>query len=159
VEKAITTALFVIASVAAALAIINGVMPAVGRSSSALAVANAEASARIKTDHEIIFAVGDTSSAVLTLWVKNVGSETIDSIGQADLILTQPDNTTKRVSYSSSSPCTPECWEYQFEDSATKWSKGVTIKITVRLNTVATGVWNATFTLRNGVTAKKEFSV
>ena len=49
-EKAITSGLLIIASVVAAIALINAVIPALGKSSSALITANAAASDRIKTD-------------------------------------------------------------------------------------------------------------
>lgn len=164
-EKAITTALFMIASVAAALALINGVLPAVGKSSSALLVANASASERIKTDHKIIFVGGDSTANEVVLWAKNVGTETIDLINEADLFLTNPNDSVVRIEWASTTDCPTliaggtECWEFQFEDSATTWVQGVTIRITVRLNSVTIGVYKVKLSLRNGVTTQKEFSV
>ena len=73
-EKAITTGLFIIASVVATIALINAVIPALGKSSSALVSANSAASDRIRTDIEILHATGDTSANTVTLWVKNIGA-------------------------------------------------------------------------------------
>ena len=49
-EKAITSALLIIASIIAALALINAVLPAASKSSGALLMANTVAADRIKTD-------------------------------------------------------------------------------------------------------------
>ena len=88
-EKVITTALLVIASIVAAVALINAVLPALGKSSSALATANSEAAKRIKTDIEVIHATGDTAGTI-TVWVKNVGTQVVRSVKQTDVIITKP---------------------------------------------------------------------
>lgn len=162
-EKAISTALFVIASVAAAIALINAVVPAMGRSSSALLNSNADATQRIQTDHDIVFVVGDRSANEITLWAKNVGSEVIDRIDEADLFLKTP-STAKRVQWASTGDCPnlisggTECWEYVLEDGASSWSTAGTIKITVRLNALELGVHEIKLTLRNGVSDEAQFS-
>ena len=89
-EKAITSGLFIIASIVAAIALINAVIPALGKSSSALVTANASASDRIKTDIEIIHATGDTSAKTVTVWVKNIGTTTISDITASDIFLDTP---------------------------------------------------------------------
>ena len=71
-EKVIATALLAIASIVAAVALINAVLPASGKSSSALVAANKNAAERVKTDIDVIHATGDTAGTV-TVWVKNVG--------------------------------------------------------------------------------------
>ena len=61
-EKVITTALLLIASVIAATALINAVLPAANKSSGALLAANSAAADRIKTDIEIVHASGNDTS-------------------------------------------------------------------------------------------------
>ena len=61
-DKVITSALLIIASVIAAVALINAVIPAMGKSSSALVAANSDAADRIRTDIAILHVASDTSS-------------------------------------------------------------------------------------------------
>ena len=53
-DKAITTGLLLIASIVAAMALINAVLPAMGKSSGALLSANSAASDRVRTDIEVV---------------------------------------------------------------------------------------------------------
>ena len=99
-EKVITTAMLLMASVVAALALINAVLPALGKSSSALATANSVAAARIRTDVDVIHSTGDTSGTI-TVWVKNVGAQVIRSVKDSDVIITKPTAAggVKRLAY------------------------------------------------------------
>ena len=153
-EKAITTAMLVIASIVAAIALINAVLPSVGKSASALATANGEAANRIRTDIDIIHSTGNTSGTV-TVWVKNVGTQVIRSIESSDIILTKP-NSVSRLPYVSG--CSSECWDYILEDSASDWTKAVTVKFTLT-TAVATGTYSVSVAAPNGVSASKDFSV
>jgi len=156
-EKVITTALLVIASIVAAMALINAVLPALGKSSSALATANSEAAARIKTDIEIIYSTGDTAGTV-TAWAKNVGTQVIRSIKDSDVIIIKPSAAggVKRLSYVAG--CTSECWDFTIEDSKTAWISAVTVKFTLT-TTVTSGSYTISIAAPNGVTATKDFSV
>ncbi len=153
-EKVITTAMLVIASLIAAIALINAVMPATGKSASALATANSEAAKRIKTDIDVIYATGNTSGTI-TIWVKNVGTQVIKSVKDSDIIIIKP-NAVSRLPYVSG--CSSECWDFTLEDSATAWSTTVTVKFTVT-TAVATGSSSVSVAAPNGVTAVKDFSV
>lgn len=156
-EKGVTTALLVIASIVAAVALINAVMPALGKSSSALATANSEAAKRIKTDIEVIHATGDTAGTI-TVWVKNVGTQVVRSVKQTDVIITKPTAAggVKRLSYVSG--CSSECWDYLIEDSAPDWSRADTVKFTLT-TTVTSGTYTVSIAVFNGVSATKDFSV
>ena len=155
-EKAITTALLVIASIIASVALINAVIPAVGRSTSALLGANNAASDRIKTDIEILFATGDTAADQIILWTKNVGSKTIKPIAHSDVFVTTPTNV-QRVPYTGSGVGTPY-WEYAIENG-TEWSQAVTVKLTLHMGTLSTGSHTVTLAVYNSVQATKEFSI
>ena len=160
-EKAITTAILIIASIIAALALVNTVMPAMGRSSSALLIANKDAAERIKTDIEIITAVGDATANTITVWVKNIGTQVITPVNSSDVILTAPSpNGVKRLSYVSGCS-TGDCWDFAFEGSPspTAWSRAVTVKFTLTLTDVTTGVHSITISTFNAVSATKAFSV
>ena len=153
-EKAITTALLIIASLVAALALINAVLPATGKSSSALATANSEAAKRIKTDIDVIYATGNTSGTI-TIWVKNVGTQIIRPVKDSDIIISKPSGVS-RLSYVSD--CSSECWDFTLEDSAADWTTAVTVKFTVTTS-VDPGSYSVSVAAPNGITAVKDFSV
>ena len=155
-DKTITTALLVIAGIVATLALINAVLPAAGKSSSALLVANSDASDRIKTDIEIVFAMGSTGDSEIIFWAKNVGSKAIKVIDDSDVFLTTP-TTVTRVPYTGSASADPR-WDYTIENG-TQWSKSVTIKVALHMDSVSTGVHEITFTVYNSINATKEFSI
>jgi len=156
VEKAITSGLLIMASVVAAIALINAVIPALGKSSSALVTANAAASDRIKTDIEIIHATGDTSAKTVTIWVKNIGYTSIKDITASDIFLDTP-SSVSRLSYTSG--CVSDCWDYAFEGGATDWSRTETVKFTLTLSSLGTGVHSVRISVFNGVSADKDFSI
>lgn len=153
-EKAITTALLLIASVVAAVALINAVYPSVSRGSGALVESSGRAAERVRTDIDIIFATGDTSTNEVIFWVKNVGLETIFKVDESDIFLTTPSGV-KRIPYNSGT----EHWTFSIEGEAQQWTKAVTINVVVTLTSLPTGLYEIQFTVPNGVLAKKEFSV
>ena len=155
VEKAISTALMVIASIVATLALINAVVPAVGKGSSALLTANSVASERIKTYVEIVFATANTGDNTILFWAKNVGSTIINNVDASDVFLTTP-TTVERIPYGVASG-TPY-WDYVLETS-TQWGKAVTIGVTLNMASVSTGAHSLTMIVHNSASASKEFSV
>ena len=169
-EKVVATTLLIIASVVAAMALINAVLPALGKSSSALTTANKNAAERIKTDIDVVHATGDTSGTI-TVWVKNVGDQVIRSVKDSDVIITKPAAAggVKRLSYVSGcssecwdftyvSGCSSECWDFTIEDSASDWTTAVTVKFTLTTS-VTSGSYSVSVAAPNGVTADKDFSV
>ena len=158
-EKAITTALLVIASVIATIALTNAVIPAVQRGSGAVLAASSEVAGRVKTDLSIVVASGNTSSTEINVWVKNVGVQEVQAIDLSDLFLTTP-TTIGRIDYSATCASdSPDCWSYAFEGSATAWIQATTIKVTVRLTTLATGQHTIKFVVPNGASIEKIFSI
>ena len=152
-EKTVATALFLIATVIAAVAVMNAVMPAVGRGTSALVAASNAASSQLKTDVKIVFATGDTTSNQITFWMKNVGAEKVRAIDKSDLFLTTP-TTVSRIPYDEGT----EFWTYSMENG-TDWVQGVTVKVTIQLTSVAAGSYAINFIVPNGSSATREFSV
>jgi len=156
VDKVITSGLLIIASIAAAIALINAVIPAMGKSSSALITANASASDRIKTDIEIIHATGDTAAKTVTVWVKNIGSITIKDITASDIFLDTP-TSVSHLAYTSD--CVSDCWDYALEGGASDWRFTKTVKFTLTLASLSTGVYSVRVSVFNGVSADKDFSI
>ena len=154
-SQAITTSLLIIASIVAALALINSVIPAMGKSASALAMANSATADRIRTDIEIIHATGDEGNDVITVWVKNVGTKKIVPITSSDIILTTP-TTVASLPYVNG--CSSECWDYALEGGASDWSRAVTVKFTLKTS-VTTGVYTVKISSPNAASATEDFSV
>ena len=155
-DKAITSGLLIIASIVAAIALINAVIPAMGKSSGALVTANASASDRIKTDIEIVHVTGDTSTKIVTVWVKNIGFTSIKDITASDIFLDTP-TSVSRLSYTSG--CVSDCWDYAFEGGATVWERTKTVKFTITLSSLESGVHSVRVSVFNGVSADKDFSI
>ncbi|MBM3943112.1 MAG: hypothetical protein FJ316_09360 [SAR202 cluster bacterium] len=157
-DKAITTGLLIIASIVATMALVNAVMPAIGKSSGALITANSSASDRIRTDIEIIHvagsAAGGTEDQVL-VWVKNIGSTDIKPVEYSDIFLTTP-STVKRIPYGSGA----EYWSYTIENGSA-WTEGVTVKMTLHLAnaSLTSGAYSIKVTAYNSVSSEKDFSV
>ena len=154
-QGVISTALLLIASVIAATALINAVLPAANKSSGALLAANSVAADRIKTDIEIVHASGNDASDKITLWVKNIGTKNIVPISASDVILTTPSDVL-RLPYVSG--CSSECWDYLVEDSGSDWKQSVTVKFTLSTS-VTNGVYTIPLSVVNAVSAVKDFSV
>ena len=154
-DKAITAAMFLIASIIAALALINAVLPATGKSASALITANKTAADRIRTDIAIVHATGDATNDQVTVWVKNIGTQSIKPINASDVFLTTPTNVL-RLPYVAS--CASECWDYSIEGGGTDWIQAVTVKFTIKTS-VETGNYNVSVAVANAVKADKDFSV
>lgn len=154
--NAITSGLLIIASVVAALALINAVIPALGKSSSALITANSSASERIRTNIEIVHATGDTAAKTVTVWVKNIGNTTIKDITASDIFLDTP-SSVSRLSYTSG--CVSDCWDYILEGGAISWQNTETVKFTLTLSSLSTGVYSVTVSVFNGESADKDFSI
>lgn len=159
-DKVITSGLLIIASIVAAIALINAVIPAMSESSGALLSANSAASDRIRTDIEVVHVASDTSPAgedQIIIWVKNVGPKNIDPIEASDIFLEAP-STVKQLSHGASSGS--EYWTYAIENG-TQWTQGVTVRMTAHLDdgSVTTGAYTVSVSLYNAVTASKDFSV
>ncbi len=154
-DKVITSAMLIIASVIAAVALINAVLPAMGKSAGALATANGAAADRIKTDIAIVHAAGDDTNDKITVWVKNIGTQAIKPVTSSDVFLTTS-STVSRLPYVSG--CTSEWWDYSIEGGGADWIQAVTVKFTLK-TTVSTGTYNVSVSVINAVEADKDFSV
>ena len=159
-DKVITSALLIIASVVAAMALINAVIPAMSQSSGALLQANSAAADRIRTDIEIVHVASDTSGGSedqIVVWVKSVGPNKIVLIENTDVFLTMP-STVKRLTYDAGGAV--ESWNYTVENG-TDWTQSVTVKLTLHLTdaSVVAGAYSITVAVYNSVSATKDFSV
>lgn len=143
------------AAVVAAIMVVNTMLPALGRSTSAVLSSSTAASDRLKTNTEIIHIATDTSTFKVYAWVKNVGAAEITAIDASDLFY-KTSTSFDRLPYNAAA-CTG-CWSYSIEDD-TIWRPGATIKVTVHLTSLAAGDYMVRFVTHNAVAAEKEFTV
>ena len=91
-DKAITTALLVIAGVICIMFIFNSVYPAVNRSSQAMVSMSETLNERMKSRINIVHAAGSADRTNVYIWVKNVGSTRIVKIEESDIFFGQEDD-------------------------------------------------------------------
>ena len=159
-DKVLVTTLLTMAAVVAAVMVVNTMLPALGRSTSAVLSSSSAASERLKTDTEIIHVATNTSGSpkIVYTWVKNVGGAEITAIDSSDLFF-KTATTFDRLSYDASPSCSSPCWSYSIEGGDTIWRPGATLKVTINLTTLDTGDYLVRFVTHNAVSAEKEFTV
>ena len=127
-EKAIATVMLTIAGIAAIVAVINALMPAIYRTSSSIVASADSVDARISTQLEIIHAAGTVGSDTVEAWTKNVGSVAIAPLERVDVFFGPEDNFV-RIPYGGAG-CTAPCWSYTIENDSV-WNPTATLKISV----------------------------
>ncbi|MEX2247420.1 MAG: hypothetical protein WEC75_12130 [Dehalococcoidia bacterium] len=147
-----------IAAIVAVAAVINAVLPSVGRTTGALVSASSVVGDRIASQVEIVHATGQDANPDAEVWIKNIGSSTIVAVERVDVFF-GPEADFQRIPYGGEG-CTAPCWEYAIEN-ATNWEPTATLHITVHESTdLATGT---TYYLKivtpNGISDSKFFTV
>ena len=160
-----------IAGIASAAAILNAIFPALNRSSGALIAASSQVDDRLKSDIEIIHAVGELDSAGawddtnsnglfdIFMWVKNVGSTRILAIDQTDVFVGTTSTFTRIPHETEVEAGEYPRWTYTLENS-TEWDSRATLKITVLYNaTQSQGNYDVKIIIPNGVSDEHFFSM
>ena len=126
-DKTIVTGLLVIAGVVCAVFIFNALYPAVTQSSAAMVAMQGRIDDRLKSQIEIIHAVPDGVVTKRTLvWIKNVGSVTINPIERCDVFFGAEGSYT-RIPYNAG---TSPQWTYAVEND-NAWKPTATLKIAI----------------------------
>jgi len=153
-DKAIITVLLIVGGITATLAIINGIMPAINQSQSAINNAASKASERIESRIQVIQA--SASGNQVQAWIKNTGTTTIYDIPHSDFFLGSSDNFAF-VSYGGS---TTPYWTYTLMGDAEEWRPAGTIGVTIYLPyAVSGGTYSVKMVVPSGVTGEAAFSV
>jgi hypothetical protein len=154
-DKVIVTVLLIIGGVVATFAIINGVYPALARSSSAINSTTDQLDDQIKSQIEIINVSNDASS--VHLWVKNTGTSQIGSLENCDVFLTSVGNIS-RISYGTQGSTLPY-WSYQLKGTSdTVWGLTVTNEITIFLAApLSPGIYQVKVVIPNGISDEITF--
>jgi archaeal flagellar protein FlaG len=154
VDKVIVTVLLIIGGVVASFAILNGVMPALERSSSAISSATNQVGDQIRSQIEIINV--SSSGSTVQLWVKNVGTSDIGSVEYSDVFISH-DGNINRIAHGSSGTVLPY-WTYQLGGNSTVWGRTVTNEISINLAApLAPGLYQVKVVIPNGISDETTF--
>lgn len=154
-DKAIITAFMVIAGVVVAILVFNTVFPAVLQSSDALSSMEGRIDERIKSQIDIIHAAESADfTDVALVWVKNVGSLSINAVERCDIFF-GPEGNFARIPYGAGD----SHWDYDVEND-TDWKPTATLKVTIDLdyNLVAGTRYFVKVIAPNGVSDEAYFS-
>ncbi len=147
-DKVIVTVLLIIGGVIASFAILNGVFPALQRSSSAINSATDQVGDQIKSQIEIINVANNAST--LQVWVKNVGTSVISSVENSDIFISHNGNIS-RISHGSEGSTLPY-WSYHLGGSSVTWSQSVTNEVTINLSSpLEPGLYQVKVVIPNGI--------
>jgi len=150
-ESVITSSIITIACVVCATMLITTLYPAMDRASSSV-TATAEAMGdQIRTDIEIIEKAKNTGNSECYIWIKNIGSATIDNIDTMDVFFGETGEFTRM---------TDDKLDYDpvDGDGDDRWDPKETLKITIT-DTISTGVdYYVKIILYNGESAEDVFS-
>jgi flagellar protein FlaG len=148
-----------IASIVAIVAVINSVLPSVGRTSGALTSASSVVEDRISSQIEIVHATGQNGNPDAKVWVKNIGSAAVDPLSRVDVFF-GPTGDFQRIPQGDAG-CTAPCWEYVLENGTGTWEQTSTLRITIHnVSNLATGTtYYVKVVTPNGISDSKFFTV
>ncbi len=157
-EKAITTALFIIAGVVCMIFVFNSVYPMVNHSSQAMASMAEQVDERMKSRINIVHAANSADHKSVYLWIKNVGTQRIVSIENSDLFFGQEDNFN-RIPYKTEAGGAYPQWDFVLEND-TEWQTSATLKVTITYESdPGIGTYYAKFIIPNGISDDFYFSM
>jgi len=158
VDKAITTALLIVAGVVCMIFVFNSVYPMLNRSSQAMVSMAEQVDERMKSRINIVHAANSADRKTVYLWVKNVGTQRIVSIDESDLFFGQSDNFT-RIPYVDDAGGSYPQWSYGIEND-TQWQTSATANITIIYDAdPGSGTYLIKFIIPNGISDEYYFSM
>lgn len=128
-EKAITTALLIIAGVICMVFVFNSVYPMINRSSNAMVSMADTIDERMKSRINIVHAANTANRTSVYLWVKNVGTTRIVGMDGMDIFFGQ-ETDFERIPYVDYAGGGYPQWSYIVEND-TEWLTSATLKITI----------------------------
>jgi len=158
VDKAITTALLIIAGVVCMIFVFNSVYPMVNRSSQAMVSMAEQVDERMKSRINIVHAANSANRTYIYLWVKNVGTQRIVDVDESDLFLGPSDNFSRIPYFEDAGGVFPQ-WDYNLEND-TEWQTSATLKVTITYAIdPGTGTYFTKFIIPNGISDEFYFSM
>ena len=157
-EKAITTALLIIAGVVSMIFVFNSVYPMVNRSNQAMVSMAEQVDERMKSRINIVHGANSANRTSVYLWIKNVGTQRILSVENSDLFFGQ-ENNFDRIPYKDDAGGAYPQWDYTLEND-TQWQTSATLKVTITFSSdPGTGTYYAKFIIPNGISDDFYFSM
>ena len=157
-DKAVTTALLIIAGVVCMIFVFNSVYPMVNRSSQAMVSMAEQVDERMKTRINIVHAANSANRTSVFIWAKNIGTQRITAVEDCDLFFGQ-EGDFERVPYTGDAPDTYPHWDFNLEND-TEWQTSATLKLTITFSgDPGTGTYFAKFILPNGIYDEYYFSM
>ncbi len=157
-DKAITTALLIIAGIVCMIFVFNSVYPMVNRSSQAMVSMAEQVDERMKSRINIVHGANTANRTSAYLWVKNVGTQRVVDIDECDLFFGQSDNFS-RVPYVDDAGGSYPQWSYTLEND-TEWRTSATLKITISYaSDPGSATYYAKFIIPNGIADEYYFSM
>jgi hypothetical protein len=158
VDKAITTALLIIAGVVCMIFVFNSVYPMINRSSQAMTSMAEQVDERMKSRINIVHAANTADRMYVYIWIKNVGTQRILDIEESDLFFGQEDDF-ERIDYEGDAGTNYPRWSFDFEND-TEWKTSATIKVTIEYDSdPGAGTYFAKFIIPNGIFDEFYFSM
>jgi len=158
VDKAITTALLIIAGVVCMIFVFNSVYPMINRSSQAMTSMAEQVDERMNSRINIVHAANNSTRTGVYIWIKNVGNQRILDVDESDLFFGKEDDF-ERIPYVDDAGGTYPRWSFELEN-ATQWVTSATIKVTVTYSSdPGDGMYFAKFIIPNGIFDEFYFSM
>jgi archaeal flagellar protein FlaG len=147
-----------VAAIVAVVAVVNAVLPSVGRTTGALISTSSVVQDRIASQIEIVHATGQDADPDADVWVKNIGAATIEPINRVDVFF-GPSGDFQRIPYGGPG-CVAPCWEYTVEN-ATDFEPTATLAIVVHNsgNLSAGQTYYIKVVTPNGIDDSKYFTI
>ena len=157
-DKAVTTALLIIAGVVCMIFVFNSVYPMVNRSSQAMVSMAEQVDERMKSRINVVHAANSANRTSVYLWVKNVGTQRITNVDDSDLFFGQEDNF-ERIPYTGDAGGAFPQWDFILEND-TEWQTSATLKITISYSSdPGAGTYYSKFIIPNGISDEYYFSM
>ncbi|MBN1161556.1 MAG: hypothetical protein JXA17_06400 [Dehalococcoidales bacterium] len=157
-DKAITTALLIVAGVVCMIFVFNSVYPMINRSSQAMTSMAEQVDERMKSRINIVHAANNSTRTLVYLWIKNVGTQRILGVEESDLFFGQEDDF-ERIPYVEDAGTDYPRWAFELEND-TEWKTSATIKVTITYDSdPGAGTYFAKFIIPNGIFDEFYFSM
>lgn len=158
-EEAISTAILTVATIIAALVLVNAMYPSLYSASGSILSMNDRTADRIRTDLTVLtewYPPHPTDDIRLEAWIKNTGSTTITEkdLDNSDVFLDTGNHRSVRI------PNDDWTGDLVNDDGDGNWGPTETLHVTVHFNPAgsSSGNWWLRLALPNGVYAEDSFA-
>lgn len=157
-EKAIATVMLTVAGIAAIVAVLNALTPAIARTTSSMVASADTVDNRIATQIEIVHATGTAGTPRAEAWAKNIGGVAIVPLTRVDVFFGPEDNFVRLPQ--GEEGCEAPCWYWTLENDSA-WNPTATLKITVSFESdlVSGNAYYIKVVAPNGISDARFFTV